>query len=136
MRSQPLLRNDKTYNDAIHQLNKLNSFPAIALSCLAPWLENSIYNRGVASSSPIIGTVRIVYSCSGYIRHYTLNGFLLCFDDVFVCSRSRLSTSNEACGNRWTWNKMDAKFGFCINYYARIQNFRVLRTYQTLFMAI
>ena len=33
MRSQPHLRNDK-HNDAIHQLDKLNSFPSIALSCL------------------------------------------------------------------------------------------------------
>ena len=33
---------------------------------------------------------------------------------------------NEACGNRWTWNKMDAKFGFCIKFYARIQIFRLL----------
>ena len=33
---------------------------------------------------------------------------------------------NEACGNRWTWNKMDAKFGFCIKFYARIQFFCLL----------
>ena len=25
---------------------------------------------------------------------------------------------NEACGNRWTWNKMEAKFRFCIETYA------------------
>ena len=30
----------------MHQLDKLN------LSCLAQWLEDSVYNRGVASSSP------------------------------------------------------------------------------------
>ena len=35
---------------------------------------------------------------------------------------------NEACGNRWPWNKIDAKFGliFCIKFYARIQTFRLL----------
>ena len=37
------LRNDK-HNDAIHQLDKLHSFQAIALSCLAQWLEYSVYN--------------------------------------------------------------------------------------------
>ena len=26
----------------------INSFPAIALSCLTQWLEHSVYNRGVA----------------------------------------------------------------------------------------
>ena len=31
-----------------------------------------------------------------------------------------------SCGNRWTWNKMDAKFGFFIKFYARIQIFRSL----------
>ena len=33
---------------------------------------------------------------------------------------------NEACGNHWTWNKIDTKFGFCIKFYARIQIFRLL----------
>ena len=33
---------------------------------------------------------------------------------------------NEACGYRWPWNTMDAKFGFCIKFYARIQIFRLL----------
>ena len=31
-----------------------NSFPAIALSCIGQWLEHSVYNPGVESSSPII----------------------------------------------------------------------------------
>ena len=33
---------------------------------------------------------------------------------------------NEACSNRWTWNKIDSKFGFFIKFYARIQSFRLL----------
>ena len=50
-------------NDAIHQLDKFNSFPAIALSCIAQWLEHSVYNRGVASSSLTISilTVKFLY---------------------------------------------------------------------------
>ena len=33
----------------------LNS-PEIALSCIAQWLERSVCNRGVASSSPIMAS--------------------------------------------------------------------------------
>ena len=50
------------YNDAIHQLDQLNSFPAIALfSLLAQWLEHSVYNRGIASSSLTTGIVYFIF---------------------------------------------------------------------------
>ena len=35
----------------IHQLDKLKSFPVIALSCIAQWIEHWVCNPGVASSS-------------------------------------------------------------------------------------
>ena len=50
------------YNDAIHQLDKLNSLPAIAIELFTQWLEHSVYNRGVASSSPIIGILTVNFS--------------------------------------------------------------------------
>ena len=34
------------------------------MSCRAQWLEHSVYNRGVASSSPVIGTIYI--ACDTY----------------------------------------------------------------------
>ena len=35
----------------------------------------------------------------------------------FVILKVGSRHQNEACGNRWTWNKMDAKFIFCIETY-------------------
>ena len=46
-----------------HQLDKRNSFPAIA-QCLALWLEHLVYNRGVANSGPIIGNL-VVFTIFG-----------------------------------------------------------------------
>ena len=62
MRSQSQLRNDKYINDAIDQLDKLNSFPAIALNCIAQWLEHWVCNPGVASSSLTIGILTVNFS--------------------------------------------------------------------------
>ena len=53
------------YNHAIHHLDKLNSFPALALSCLAQWLDHSISNRGVAGSILLISTVKPVTTADG-----------------------------------------------------------------------
>ena len=39
-----------------------DAFPAIALSCLAQWLEDTVYNRGVASLSPITGILTVNFS--------------------------------------------------------------------------
>ena len=59
MRSQPQLRNDK-HDHAIRQLDKLNSFPSTALNCLDQCLDHSVYQRGVVSSSPIIGIPAVI----------------------------------------------------------------------------
>ena len=32
------------------------------LSCIALWLERSVYNRGVASSSPVMGILTVNFS--------------------------------------------------------------------------
>ena len=55
MRSQSQLRNDKII--MLQYTNWINSTPSQQklLSCIAQWLEHSVCNRGVASSSPIIG---------------------------------------------------------------------------------
>ena len=68
MRSQSQSRNDK--HTMMQYNNWINSTPSQQqlLSCLAQWLEHSVYNRGVASSSPVIG---ILTSCH---RHPALEG--------------------------------------------------------------
>ena len=38
-----------------------------ALSCPAQWLEHSVYNRGVASSSPITGKY-VVYTKNSFVH--------------------------------------------------------------------
>ena len=37
-----------------------NRNPRMLLSCVAQWLEHSVYNRGVASSSFTIGKINLV----------------------------------------------------------------------------
>ena len=54
-KSATVLRDDK--HITMQYTKWINSAPSqeYLLSCLAQWLEHSVYNRGVARSSPIIG---------------------------------------------------------------------------------
>ena len=45
------------YNDAIHQLDKFNSFPATAFELVSTMVRALVYSRGVASSSLTIGMI-------------------------------------------------------------------------------
>ena len=53
------------YNDAIHQLDKL-----ISLSCIAQWLEHSVYNRGVVSSGLTIGMLFGLKEAKNHVHVY------------------------------------------------------------------
>ena len=62
MRSQLQLRNDKYI--VMQYSNWINSTLSQKqlMSCLAQWLKHSVYNRGVASSSPNIGILTVNFS--------------------------------------------------------------------------
>ena len=61
------------YNDAIHQLDKLNSFPAIAFELFSS-VAKALGYKGVGSSSPIIGIKQFCpfcyWSLCGYHKYY------------------------------------------------------------------
>ena len=62
MRSQSQLRNDKYI--MMQYTNWINSTPSLQklLSCIAQWLEHSVCNPGIASSSLTIGILTVNFS--------------------------------------------------------------------------
>ena len=86
------------------------------------------YRHRSIHSSPTALVNFVKYVCrakkGSYINKAVSSCVMVVWNDSIVEVGSR--HQSEACGNSWTWNKMDEKFGFCIKFYARIQIFKSL----------